>query len=165
MQVAVDEWGVHSRGGDAVAANVVVDVVASYRIGHRQHRAFAHAVGEAIGEPSESRNRGEIQNHASPGGFHRIERGGHAVVDALNVDAVNAIKFLFRRIFQLPDMGYAGIVHEDIDGACPCNSPENIFDLLLIRDIAGCPLSSSSRVTNLLRRLLCVLLIDFNDVD
>jgi hypothetical protein len=164
-QESIDEWGMHTRGGDAVAADVVVDIIACNGIRHREHRAFAHAVSEAVGESGESGNGGEIQNHASARSFHRLERRVHAVVHALYVDAVNAIELVFRRVLQLPDMGYAGIVHEDIDGVSGGNSPEDLFDLLLIRNIAERPLGFPSSIANLLCGLFCVLLIDFNNVD
>ena len=164
-KVAIDKRSMHARWGNTVASDVVIDVVASYRIRHGQHRAFAHAVCKAVGESGESGNGREIQNHTAAGSFHRIENRVHAVVHAFHVDAVNAIELVFRRVLQLPDMGDTGIVHEDIYGACSRNSPEDILDLLLIRNITECPLGFASCLMNRLRGVFGVLLIDFNNVD
>ena len=62
-------------------------------------------------------------------------------------------------------MGDTGIVYEDIDRVCSRNFPEDILDLLVIRNIAERPLGFASCLVNRLRGVFCVLLIDFNNVD
>ncbi len=165
VQKAVDKWSVHARGGNTVAADIVVHVIARYRIRHGQHRTFAHAIGKAICESGESGDGSKIQNHAAAGSFHGIDHRVHAVVHALHIDAVNAIKLVFGRTFQFPDMGYTCIIHKNVNGARSRNSPEDFFDLLLIGNVTKRPLGSTSSLMNLARGLFRVLFVDFNNVD
>src|SRR5258705_165100 len=59
----------HPRRRNTVAANVVGDVVARDRIGHRDHRAFAGGVGKAVRQSCRTGDRRHVQDDATAG-FH-----------------------------------------------------------------------------------------------
>src|ERR1700740_1297816 len=47
VKITIDKGRVHSGWRDAIAADVVGQVVLSYRIGHGHNRTLAHRIGEA----------------------------------------------------------------------------------------------------------------------
>ena len=128
---AIDKRGVNTRRGNAVAANVLSNVVARHRIGHREHCPLAHGVREAIGQSGGGGDRSEIQDDSSAARLHVIDDRVHAVINALYVDAEDALEIFFAGSFELADVRNSRIVHEDMDRIAGPNLAEHIFDLLL----------------------------------
>ena len=162
---AVHKWGVDAGGGNAVAANILSNVVARYRVRHRQHCAFAHGIGEAIGKASGGSDGGEIQDYSAATGLHVVDPRIHAVVDTFHVDAEDAIEVLFTGGFQLANVRDAGIVHKNVNRIAAADFAENILDLLLVRYVASVPLSRPALLTNGHGSLLCIGFIEFENVD
>src|SRR5712691_7535005 len=54
FQITIDECRMYPRRGNAVATNVVANVVTRDGIGHRNHRSLAGGVCEAIRQPGRS---------------------------------------------------------------------------------------------------------------
>ena len=50
FKVVVHEWRVYAGWRDAIAADVVREIVARYRISHGNDGALCHGIGEAIGK-------------------------------------------------------------------------------------------------------------------
>jgi hypothetical protein len=165
VQETIDERSVHPSRRNAIAADIVSDVVACDRVGHGQHRALAHRIGKSIGEARDGRNRREIQNHASSGCLHGIDCGAHAVVDALHVDTEDTLEVLIAGALQLANMRDSRIVDKDVNRAAAPDLAENVFDLLLIGDVAQMPLRRATLVANRGRGFFGVLLIYFDDVN
>src|SRR5215469_887521 len=64
-QVVVDKWRMYPSGRDAVATNVMSDVVFGHGKGHGDDSAFAGAVGEAITETCTTRDGGNVDDGAT----------------------------------------------------------------------------------------------------
>src|SRR5579859_695029 len=124
-----------ARRRNAIAPNVIAYVIFRHRERHREHRAFAHGVGETIGKPGRSRDGRQVQDHAVAVFFHFFDAGEHAVVNALHVHAEDAVEVFFGGIFQLPDMGNAGAVHQDFNGPFLPDLIEGGLDALALGDI------------------------------
>jgi hypothetical protein len=165
VQEAIDEWCVNARRRDAIAADIVSDVVARDRVGHGQHRALAHRIGKSVGEASDSGDRRQIQNHTASGCLHGIDCGVHAVVDALHVDTEDTLEVLIAGVLQLANVRDSRIVDKDVNRAAAPDLAENVFDLLLIGDVAQMPLRRATLVANRGCGFFGVLLIYFDDVN
>src|SRR6202008_1369849 len=86
VKITIDKGRVHSGWRDAIAADVVGQVVLSYRIGHGHNRTLAHRIGEAIGEARGSGDRCHVQDDTATVRHHLRDRGTHTVVHPLYVD-------------------------------------------------------------------------------
>src|SRR5260370_35105738 len=84
-QIAVNEWSVHARRRNAVAANFMRQIILGYGIGHGYHGALAHGIREAIGERGGAGDRCPVQNRAAAPGLHLTGSSRGAVVAALYV--------------------------------------------------------------------------------
>src|SRR5450755_3143107 len=60
FQITIDEGRVHPGRGNAVTANVVADIVTCDGIGHRNRRAFAGRVCEALSQSGRSGYRSHV---------------------------------------------------------------------------------------------------------
>src|SRR5260370_16068519 len=118
-QIAVNEWSVHARRRNAVAANFMRQIILGYGIGHGYHGALAHGIREAISERRGAGDGCHVQNHAAPPGRHVADRSVRAVVDALYVAAEDSVEISFRGGFHRPPMGDARIVDENIEAFMP----------------------------------------------
>src|SRR6266849_290978 len=49
-QISIHEWRMHSRRRNTITANVIRQIVSGHRVRHRNHRALAHRICEAISE-------------------------------------------------------------------------------------------------------------------
>lgn len=165
VQKAIDEWRVNARGRDAVAADVVSDIVARDGISHRQHRTLAHRIGKSVGEACGGSDRGEVQNHAASGSLHIINRGVHAVVDTLHVDTEDAFEVLIASALQRANVRNSCIVDKDVNRTAAADLAENILHLLLIGDVAQVPLRCATLVANCRRSFFGMLLSYFEDVN
>ena len=165
MNEAVDEGRVHARRRDAVAADIVGHVVARDGVSHREHRALAHGICEAVGQAGYRGNGGQIQDHATTAGLHEINRGVHAVINTFDVDAKNAVEVLVAGRLQLADMSDSGIVHQNMKRVAATYLAEDIFYLQLIRDVAKVPLRRAAVAANAGDRLFRTGFINFEDMD
>src|SRR5437867_2563745 len=136
-EVSVDEWRMDPRRRNGIAANVVLYVVAGYRVRHRQHGAFAHRVREAVGDADGGGDGRDVENRAAAS-LHRGHARAQTVVHALHVHRVDAVEIIFRRLLHCSDMGDAGAVDEDIDVAeLFGHHAEALVHLTLFRHVAG----------------------------
>src|SRR5712671_7746101 len=60
FQITIDECRMHPGRGNAVTANVVADIVTRDGIGHRDRRAFAGRVREALSKSGRSGHRSHV---------------------------------------------------------------------------------------------------------
>src|SRR5205807_9630555 len=90
-QEAIHKWGVDSGRRNAIAANIVGQIILCYGIGHSNDRALAHGIGETVREAGSSCNGSHVQDDAASVRFHVAHRGVHAVVHALNIYAENFV--------------------------------------------------------------------------
>jgi hypothetical protein len=162
---AVDEWRVNARRRDAIAADIVTNIVARDGISHGQHRALAHRIGKSVGEACGGSDRGEVQNHAASGSLHIINRGVHAVVDTLHVDTEDALEVLIASALQRANVRDSCIVDKDVNRTAAADLAENILYLLLIGDVAQVPLRCATLAANCRRSFFGMLLIYFEDVN
>lgn len=70
-------------------------------------------------------------------GFEEIDGGIHAVVDALYVDAEEAVEIVFGGGFELADVRDAGVVDEDVKRADLGEVTEYFVGLGLVGNVAG----------------------------
>src|SRR5450432_2126727 len=126
----------HARRRNTVTTNLVRDVVARDRIRHGNDGAFAGGVGEAVGESRRSGNRRHVEDDAARG-LHIADAGVNAVVDALHIDALHAIKILFADTLGVADVRDPGVVHQNVNASLPRDFAECRLNLLLIAHIAS----------------------------
>jgi hypothetical protein len=164
-QIFVDEWSVNTGWRDTVATNVMRQIVAGNGIGHRDHRALAHRIGEAIGQPRGSRDGSHIDYYAASGTLHVADNRVHAVIKTFDVDVHDAIKILWSCRFHRSDVRNARIIHQNVNSGVPCEVVECSLNLDLIRDVACVCKSGATVRSNLLARFLCCRLVEVKNVD
>lgn len=121
--------------GNAIAANVVGEIIASNGIRHRNHGSLAHGVGKAVGQAGRSRDGRDVQDH-STGVLHVANDGVHAVVEAFDVDAKNTVEVFGCRALDRADVRDSGIVHEDGNAIAATDVCKCCIDLRGIGDVA-----------------------------
>src|ERR1700738_1091298 len=89
FQIILAECRVHPGRGNAVTANVVADIVTRDRISHRNHRAFAGGVCEAISQSGRSGHRSHVKNDSASCRLHRSDYSINTVEIAFDVNAKN----------------------------------------------------------------------------
>jgi hypothetical protein len=165
VQIAVDEWRVNARRRDAIAADIVCEIVSRDRVGHGQHRALAHRIGKSVGEARDRGYGGEVQNHAASSRLHIIDRGVHAVVDTLHVDTEDALEVLVASALQRANVRNSCVVDKDVNWTAAADLAENILHLFLIGHVAQVPLRRATFAANCRGSFLGMLLIYFEDVN
>ena len=165
VEKAIHERCVYARRRDAIAADIVTDIVARDGIGHGQHRTLAHRIGKSIGEARDRGYGGKVQNHAASGCLHVVDGGVHAVVNALYVNAEDAFEVVIGSALQLANVGDSCIVDKDLNRTAAADLAEDILHLLLIGDVAQVPLCCAALAANCRRSFLGMLLIYFEDVN
>ena len=135
-QIAVDKRCVDSRGRNAIAADVVSDVVLGDGVGHGDDRAFGHGIGEAIGDGSGGGHGSHIENDTSAEALHVADGGVRTVVNAFYVDGEEAIEVDFGGGLDGANVGDAGVVDENVEGLLAGELIENGLHLSVIGDVA-----------------------------
>src|SRR5207248_9208195 len=97
-QVAVYKGSVYAPRRNAVATNIKRQIVAGYRICHRDHRALACRVGEPVREAGSPRDGSHIQDDAAAARFHVTDASIDAVIKPLYVDPKHAVELSLGRI-------------------------------------------------------------------
>ena len=136
FQVIVYERGMHARGRNAVAANVVLDVILGYGISHRDDGALAHGVGKAVGESRGACYGSHVENHASAVRFHVRNALMNTVVDAFYIDAEEPVEILFGSSLDGSDVRDSGVIHQDVNALLGEHLLKCFPHLPLVRDIA-----------------------------
>ena len=85
----------------------------------------------------------------------------HTVVEALDVDAYQAIKIRFDRTLDGPDVRYPGVIHQDVNPLAAEQLVENSFHLRLIGYVANVnggipPVTANSAASDRRRRLVYI---------
>src|ERR1700680_5080217 len=100
FQIAIDKCRVHSGWRYAVTSNVVANIVTRDGIGHRNHRAFAGGVCEAISQSSRSGHRSHVQNDSASCRLHRSDHSIDTVEIAFDINPKNPIEVVLSRAFD-----------------------------------------------------------------
>ncbi len=164
-QIAIDEWRMYASRRNAIAADVVRDVVAGDRIGHRDYRAFAGGIGEAVCESRRARDRRHVENYPATVRLHLADAGANAIVVAFHVYAEYPVEIVFGRALDVADVRDACIVHQYPNWRVLQNLFELRSDFGLIGHVAGVRKGLSARRRNLCCDACCILLIKVDDVD
>src|SRR6202142_295283 len=86
-QIVIHKRSVHARRRNAVAADIVGQIIARHGIRHCNHGAFARGIRKAVGQPAGASDRSHVEDRAAAFFLHVSNGGLHAVVVALHVDA------------------------------------------------------------------------------
>jgi len=116
-QIGIDKRSVNASRGDAIATDVVRQIVASDRIRHGDHRTLAHRVSETVGQAGGPGDRREVQNHSSTRLLHMSNDRVHTVVEAFDVYSQDAIEVFGGSALDGSDMGDSGVVDEDVNAS------------------------------------------------
>src|SRR6266404_4466246 len=163
LQVAVDERSMHAGRRNAVAADLVVQIILGDGIGHGDYRTLAHRIRKAISQGCGARDGSHIQNHTAALRFHVPDSGVRAVVDALHVDAEETVEIGFRRSLDGPDVRDTRVVDENIEASLPRQSVENFFCARLIGNITRVGFRILATGRDFLRRRVGRLFIEIKD--
>lgn len=136
FQVAIHERGVDAGRRNAVAADIVMQIVLCDGKGHGDDRAFAHGIGKTIGERGGTCNGSHIEDDAPAIRFEMADTRMHAVIEAFHVDAKHSIEVGFGCTFERADVGDTRIVHQNIQ-VLVAEIQKKFFDLLRVGYIAG----------------------------
>ena len=127
----------HPRRRDRIAANPFLQIIPRNRERHRQHRALAHLIREAILQPAGRGDRSHVQNHPTALRHHRPNHRLRAVIHTLYIHREDPIHVRAGHRLHRPDPGNAGIVHQNIQLPQRKNLAEYPLDLILIGHIAA----------------------------
>lgn len=127
----------NASGRDAIATDIVLEIVLGNGVRHGYDRAFAHGVSKTVGEGSGTGDGGHVEDNACTVGLHVRDARLDAVEDAVDVDAENTVEVLFAGGFDGADVGDAGVVDEDRDFVLSEDLLKNLVDLLVVGNIAG----------------------------
>lgn len=136
LQIAVNKRGMHAGRRNAVAPDIVLEIVFGYRISHSEDGAFGRGVGEAIREPGGSSDGSDVQNDAATIGLHVRYGGLHTKKGALDVDAVNRIEIALRGGLQHSDVRNPRAIDEDVYAALFVNFAKCMLDGIEIGYVA-----------------------------
>lgn len=162
-QVTIHKRSVHASGRDAIAADIVSEIIAGDGIGHSDDGALAGGIGEAICQADAAGNRGDIEDHAATGALHRRDAGEHAVIETLHIDAKDAIEILLGCVFEFADVRDAGVVDENVDAAFAGQLLKDREDALHLRNVAS--VGGRAAVADFARGLLGFRGIHVEDAD
>jgi len=127
---------VHSRWRNAIAADVVRNVITGHGIGHRDHCALAGGICKAIRESGRACDRCHVKNYPTTR-LHLADTGANAIVVTLHVYAVYAVKVIFSCALDVADVRHARIVDQNVNRPVLGNFGKLSGDFRLIGDVAG----------------------------
>lgn len=150
----------HASGGDTVAADIVLNVILGYGIGHGDDGTLAHRVREAVGQRRRACDGSHIENHASAVRFHVTDALVDAVVDPFYIDAKEPVEIVFVGAFHGSDMRDPGVVHQDVDTFLGEDLLKRLPDLPLICNVAGMDGGVPASIGDLFRGRLGLFRVD-----
>ena len=107
LEVAFDEGCLHGAGRDAIAADFF-RIVDGDLAGERNHGALARAVSEALLDADEAGDGADVDDASLPA-EHLREGGAGDQEDGADVDAHEAVEFVFSGVEQIADAADAGV--------------------------------------------------------
>ena len=163
FQIAVHEGSVNARGRDAIAANLVGQIVARHGKGHGQGCALAHGIGKAISEAGGGSDGSHVYDGTAAAGFHGLDSRVHAIVGSLHVDREHSVEVGFGGGFELADVGNAGAVHEDVDGFLRGQCVKYFGHGALITNVADVSRGAATGCSDFLSGGICISFVEIND--